>query len=320
MIYLKILTQLLTGIAGLVALLMDYKWHDKRRKIFKHLRNLLIIITIVSLIAGVIITLCDEKEKNDEVTNLKNQLDAAQNTLTYIKSNGDTLKSQIKPFLELATQQYPNLSSNEALEKLKNRLNTIDYQILSGSEKLTNLSSELTTEKKIIKTFDVIVSIEFSGKWDKPPYSQWLQPGKPMTLLNWTDNSKKNPDLEFSTSKISYETINSSTGLFKNTLIIQPGQFPLGQLTDILRAYDEMAFWVVLSLPENLLDPKITFNKVDIVFSINGSKNGELHYKPNLSMDYSSDLKALIPGEVSWLQPRMELIGKPIDVLKMSIE
>jgi len=320
MIYLKILIQLLTGISGLVALLLDYKWHDKRRKIFKTLRNLLIVITVVSLIAGVIITLYDENEKNDEVTNLKNRLDTAQNTLTYIKSNGDTLKSQIKPFLELATQQYPNLSSNEALKKLKNRLTVLDKQILNGSEKLTNLSSELTTEKKTIKTFDVTVSIEFSGKWDNTPYSQWLQPGKPMTLLNWIDNSKKNPDLEFSTSKISYETINSTTGLFKNTLVIQPGQFPLGQLTDILRAYDVMAFWIVLSWPENLLDPKITFNKVDIVFSINGSKNGELHYQPNLSMDYSLDLKALVPGKKSWLQPRMELTGKLIDVLKMSIE
>jgi hypothetical protein len=196
----------------------------------------------------------------------------------------------------------------------------LDKAISLGAEKVNTVSSKLSVETKTIKTLEITVSIEFSGKWDQPPYSQWLQPAKPMTLLRWTDNSKKNPDLEFSTSKISYETINSSTGLFKNTLIIQPGQFPLGELTDILKAYDEMAFWIVLSWPENLLGPNIIFSKVDIVLYINGSKRGELHNHSNNSMDYSEALKALIPGKGSWLQPQMELSGKLVDVLKMSLE
>lgn len=111
MIYIKIIAQLLTGISGLIALLLEYKWHDKRKKIFKNLRNWLIFLTITSLIGGVIITINDEKDKADEITYLKNSLDTSQNTLIYIKSNSDTLKSQIKPFLDLATQQYPNLNT-----------------------------------------------------------------------------------------------------------------------------------------------------------------------------------------------------------------
>lgn len=108
-----------------------------------------------------------------------------------------------------------------------------------------------------------------------------------------------------------------TTGLFKNTLTIQPGQFPLGQLTDILKAYDEGNLWILLSWPENLLDPKITFNKVDVVFTINGIKRGELHYRPNLSMDYSGALKGLVSGKANWLQPNIELNGKPVDVFNM---
>ena len=84
MIYLKIISQLLPGISGLIALLLDYKWHDKRRKIFKTLRNILIFLTILSLIAGIFITINDEKDKNNEITSLKKALNTTKKTLAYI--------------------------------------------------------------------------------------------------------------------------------------------------------------------------------------------------------------------------------------------
>ena len=313
MIYLKIIAQLLTGISGLVALLLDYKWHDKRKKIFKTLRNFLIFLTIVSLIAGVIITINDEKDKTDEITNLTNKLDTTQNTLTYIKSNGDTLKSQIKPFLDLATQQYPNLSSSQALEKLKNRLNDLDKQVLSGSEKITNLSSQLTTEKKTIKTFDVSVYIEFSGKWKGQPYPSWYQPTSPRTFLKWTDKTKKLPDIEFSSPKINFKTINGNTAVFENTLSVQPGITPLGQLDDILSSYNQMSFWFLFTEPENLLDSRIVVNKVKIVFLINGSINGELN------SDNKTEIVLAKAGANQQLNPMLTLDGNLVDLLKMKL-
>jgi hypothetical protein len=279
--------------------------------------NFFRIAGYIALFFGVICTVAVDflKNRQDKVND-----SVKEKQMTELVKDVKDSKKLLEPFNDLASKLYPGLNQKEALDKLQEKIDSLDKAISSGAQKVNTLNSELNVEKKTIKTFDVAVSVEFSGKWENPPYSQWLQTPKPLTLLKWTDHSMKNPDLEFSTSKISYETINSSTGLFKNTLIIQPGEFPLGQLTDILRAYDEMAFWIVLSWPENLLDPKITFNKVDIVFSINGSKKGELHYQPNVSMDYSEALKALVPGKASWLQPRMELNGKPVDVLKMSLE
>ena len=279
--------------------------------------NFFRITGYIALFFGVICTVGVDflKNRQDKVND-----SVKEKQMTELMTDVKDSKKLLEPFNDLSNKLYPGLNHKDALDKLQEKIDSLDKAVSSGAEKVNTLNSELSVERKTIKTFDVAVSIEFSGKWDKPPYSQWLQPPKPMTLLKWMDNSKKNPDLEFSTSKISYETINSSTGLFKNTLIIQPGEFPLGHLTDILKAYDEMDFWIVLSWPENLLDPKITFNKVDIVFSINGSKKGELHYHPNVSMDYSEALKDLVPGKASWLQPRMELTGKPIDVLKMSLE
>lgn len=252
--------------------------------------------------------------KNQQTELLKSQRQKDLLEIAQANENSELARKESEEAKRDAATAFENAaSSNESAAKAELKSRELEVELLK-------LRLAVSVQKKTITTFDVAVSIEFSGKWDKPPYSLWLQPPHPITLLTWTDNSHKNPDLEFSTSKISYETINSSTGLFKNTLIIQPGHFPLGQLTDILKAYDEMAFWIVLSWPENLLNPKITFNKVDIVFSINGSKRGELHYQPNVSMDYSEALKALVPGKASWLEPRMELNGKPVDVLKMSLE
>lgn len=279
--------------------------------------NFFRIAGYVALFFGVICTV--------GVDLLKNKRDLESDTkkekqMTELMTDVKDSKKLLEPFNVMASKLYPGLNQQEALEKLKEKIDSLDNAISLGAQNVTALHSELSVEKKTIKTFDVTVSLEFSGKWDKPPYSIWSQMPNPMTFLKWTDTSNKNRDLEFSTSKISYETINSNTGLFKNTLIIQPGQFPLGQLTDILKAYDEMAFWILLSWPENLLDPKITFKKVDIVFSINGSKRGEFHSQPNLSMDYSEALKGLVPGKANELQLRMDLNGKPVDVFNMSIE
>ena len=164
MIYFKVITQVLTCISGLIALLLDYKWHDKRRKIFKQSRNGLIILTVLSLIAGVIITVNDEKAKNSEITSLKKTIDTAKSTLADIKANGDTLKYQIKPFLDLAVSKYPNLSLNEALDSLKLKLKTLDSNFFYGNKKISQLNDKA---EKLEKKIKIISSLEFRMSVDE---------------------------------------------------------------------------------------------------------------------------------------------------------
>ena len=130
MFYLKIIVQLIIGVSALLAVLLDYKWYDKRRTVFKQVRNGLIGLSIISLIAGVIITISDERDKNNEIKILQDNLNTAQNTLSYIKSNGDILNAQIKPFIDLAIRRYPNLSLQEALDSLKFNILNIDKKTL----------------------------------------------------------------------------------------------------------------------------------------------------------------------------------------------
>lgn len=240
------------------------------------------------------------KEKEDRKKELQQQAQMVE-----LSSDVKESRKLLEPFSNLAVKLYPNLDQREALDKLKNRLDSLDQQ--------------LQTEIKTIKSFEVVVSIEFSGKWTKPPYSVWYQPPKPKPFMTWKDKSKQLPKIEFCAARINYETIDANTGSFKNTLSVQPGEFPLGKSTDALKDYDDMAFWMLWTGPRNLIDPVIVFNKIDLVFYINGVKRGELHHNQKMAIDYSESLKQLPPGQDLDLSPRIELTGKPIEVLNFSL-
>jgi hypothetical protein len=269
-----------------------------------------------ALIFGAICTVAVDylKGKEDKKKDTQQQL-LMNGLVTDVKDS----KKLLEPFKDLATKLYPNIDQKEALEKLRSRMDTVDRQIQEGEQKIGGLSSQLLIEKNTIKSFDVTVAIEFSGTWNKQPYPNWLQPAKPMPFLRWRDNSKRQPDLEFCASRINYETINDTTGLFKNALVILPGGNPLGELTDMLNAYDQMDFWILFTMPENLLNPIVTIRKVDIVFSINGVKKGELHSTSPFSQDYTEALQGLIPGKAMNLSPTMSLTGKLVSILNFKL-
>ncbi|RAW01245.1 hypothetical protein [Pseudochryseolinea flava] len=314
MIYLKIVTQILTGVSGLLALLLDYKWHDKRRKIFKHLRNALVLLTIFSLMAGVLITYYDEQDKNGEIGTLKSKLDSASNTLAYVKSNSDTLKLQIKPFLDLATSKYPNLNSSKALEKLHERIDSLDAQVSIGTKRIGALSSELTVEKKTIKSFSASVYIEFSGEWNGNPYPTWSEPPKCETYMIWSDTTGKMADIEFCSPKINFKTLDSRTGVFENILTVQQGNVPLGQLDDVLLSYNKMRCWLVFSFPKNLLSSLIVTSKIRIAYLINGSKRGELVSNERLTVDLKDRMNESV------INPELSLNGKLVKWFNIRVD
>jgi hypothetical protein len=126
MLYLKIIVQIVVGISALLAVALQYKWHDKRRVIFKKLRNALIGFTILSLVTGLIVTVSDEIKKDAEINLLQSKLDSAQNILLYIKSNGDTLNARLQPILAFVHGRYPNLSFEDAVDSLKLTISRLD--------------------------------------------------------------------------------------------------------------------------------------------------------------------------------------------------
>ncbi|HZH94358.1 MAG TPA: hypothetical protein VEY06_00675, partial [Flavisolibacter sp.] len=119
MLFLKILFHIGVGISSLLAVLLDYKWHDKRRKIFKRSRNIAIMMAIALLIIGVFLIIRDEIQKDSEITSLNSQLDSLKSRLINIQVSSDSVNYKITPFLKLATERYPNVSSEQALDSLK---------------------------------------------------------------------------------------------------------------------------------------------------------------------------------------------------------
>ncbi|SFC86497.1 hypothetical protein SAMN04487987_101375 [Algibacter pectinivorans] len=119
------------------------------------------------LILGIVITVHDEKEKNKEIVGLNESLDSTRNTLVYIKANGDTLISQLKPILDLAKSKYPNLPINEALDSLNLKINTLDSSFFAAKKTITKLNDKT---KKLEKKIKIITSFEFRVTIDELTY------------------------------------------------------------------------------------------------------------------------------------------------------
>ncbi|HVU98499.1 MAG TPA: hypothetical protein VHE34_24930 [Puia sp.] len=269
-------------------------------------------LLILGAICTVVVDILKGKDDDRKDAQQKRQM-------TELVTNSQESKKLLAPFSDLAQKLYPNLDQKEALGALMKRMDSADEEIRRGKEKLGSLSSQVTIEKKTIKTFEVVVTIEFSGKWQSQPYPTWLQPPAPQPYLRWKDSSKKLADLNFSASRINCEAVDANTGRFQNTLSILPGQFPLGQLTDVLQEYDQLEFWFLLTDPKKLLSPILTINKVDLVFYLNGTKRGEFHSVGPISQDNSEAIGKIPPGKDMYITPTLTLSGKPVDLLKFQL-
>jgi hypothetical protein len=249
----------------------------------------------------------NKKEKANELS--------AENKMTELMSDVKESKKLLQPFNELANRLYPNINQTDALAKLSTRLDQVDKEILSGKKRI----EDLTDEKNTIKTFDVSIYIEFSGEWTAAPYPIWYQPASPRTYLKWIDRSRKLKDIEFSSNRVNFKTINKTSAAFENVLIVQPGSIPLGELINVLRKYDQLILWFTFTEPKNLVDPKLRIEKIRLFFSINGSRRGEFISDEKMTIDLSEPLSKVNETN-SLLNPTLTLDGNLIEALKIKLD
>lgn len=120
--------QIGVGVSSLLAVLLDYKWHDKRRKIFKRSRNIAIIMAIALLIIGIFLIIHDEIQKDSEIKSLNSQLDSLKSRLINIQVSSDSVNYKITPFLKLATERYPKVNAEQALDSLQRDLSRLNMK------------------------------------------------------------------------------------------------------------------------------------------------------------------------------------------------
>jgi hypothetical protein len=164
MLVLKILFQIGVGLTSLLAVLLDYKWHDKRKKVFKRFRNILIWITAALLLIGVAILVQDENQKDTEIKTLNNQLDTLKLKLTNIQTSSDSVNYKITPFLKLATERYPNLTAAEALDSLKREITNLNSKT---TQLETFEASRRANEQEFVRLKNTPPSINVSLIMDK---------------------------------------------------------------------------------------------------------------------------------------------------------
>jgi hypothetical protein len=274
--------------------------------------NFFRIAGYVALAFGVICTIGVDYLKNKEDKRNELTSDKKMNELmTDVKDS----KKLLEPFNDLANRLYPNLNQSDALEKLSTRLDQVDEDILSGKKKI----DVLTKDKNTIKTLDVLMVVEFSGKWSGDPYPTWYQPVSPRTFLKWMDKDKKLPDIEFAAPRINIKKVNENTAIFENVLTVQSGSETLGESIDILKSYEQMHFWIIFTEPKNLIDPKIEINKIRLLFSINGSRKGEIILNEKMIIDMSEPLSK-VDNVNSILTPTITLDGKLFETLKIKLD
>ena len=143
MIIVKILLQLLISISAFLAIYLDYKWTDKRRKKFKRTRNWLVIIMGVILIVSVGLTIHDDKEQKNERLELNKELSDLKDSLSIIKKIGVDLNTQIEPLIKIAREKYPDLPIEEALKKLELDIDSLELK--------TSTLEEINRKNKIEK-------------------------------------------------------------------------------------------------------------------------------------------------------------------------
>jgi hypothetical protein len=149
MLALKLTFQILLGVATLCAILIDYKYTDKRTRKFKILRRLVLILAIIIFIFNLGLTYYDDREKNAEALALKVTIDSVKFEL---KNESDSTRKLIKPFLDLATSSYPNLPTTDALNKLRFDVEDLKVSTIGLEDKTIQLLKDKKKAEKLRNT------------------------------------------------------------------------------------------------------------------------------------------------------------------------
>lgn len=132
MLFLKLLVPILIGILSILQICIDFFWYDKKTKKHKIIRSLLPYLVILMTVITAIIVISDNTSSEKLETELKQltknselSIELANKRETEaIKEIGE-LKELLKPFVEIADRNYPNMDKNLALNKLADELETV---------------------------------------------------------------------------------------------------------------------------------------------------------------------------------------------------
>jgi len=165
------------------------------------------------------------------------------------------LSTQLDSFEDIALKLYPNLSRDEAIEKLK-----INYE---------QLQKEIDLHKSTLRNFSSSLKLIFSGKWNDKPYP--VQLFSPVNDQYYVEISNANQTIKFYASEVyKFTTLDDKRAEFQSLQEVKAGSYPLGQLTNTLESFSKINIHVPFFLGNSIEEGKINIEKIELVFAING--------------------------------------------------
>jgi predicted PurR-regulated permease PerM len=110
MIVIKVLAPIATFIIGILQVLLERKWHDKRTRKHRVVVTVLYGAMIVAAVFAVLAIIDDERQMQE------------------LLENGRTISRLLKPFADKAERQYPDQGMEIALHSLAVDLELLRYR------------------------------------------------------------------------------------------------------------------------------------------------------------------------------------------------
>ncbi len=167
----------------------------------------------------------------------------------------DSLAAQLSSFEDIALRLYPDLSKDEAIEKLKN-----NYE---------QLQKEFETQKNTLRSLSSQLKFTFSGKWNSKPYPKQLM--SPASHQYYVELSNANQSVKFYASEVyKFKTLDDNRAEFQSKQEVKAGSFPLGKLLNTLDSFTQINLYIPFFLGDSIEDKRITVEKIELVFAVNG--------------------------------------------------
>lgn len=155
MLWLKLVSPIFLLLSILAQYGVNYIWHDKRMKWHRRIRVVLLIFQIAAGLLTIVVVASDFKTVEEQNATLKqiadqskvNEIASAQRDklnqeeLGRLRDQVAALSDRLSPFIQLATNRYPNLPEDTALDRLAKEI--ADIRKLAEPNKLVAVSHDV---------------------------------------------------------------------------------------------------------------------------------------------------------------------------------
>ena len=155
------------------------------------------------------------------------------------------------------------------------------------NQRIVSLESELEVEKTTIRDFNSDLQIVISGNWSSSPSSYIpISPVDKEWYIVFTKGTSNNQPIRFiATQQYLFNDVNQNKVIFVSRQAVPKGEYPTGQLINVLSDYDTINFYIPFKASTNKIkDKKVLIEQVAIKFFLNSKRCNDILYNEPLEV------------------------------------